>query len=462
MSDDELCSKMDDILVKVKEIYHDRDQKFNLLKKYFSLYNKLNPEFQNKIPEKDLYFANELIGGIYFGNRLYKDALDHLMAVYHSPLYKKQDPRSTFFIRRNIMGSCLNYLENDPELLKEIIIINDSLIKDKEKGIIHFEGTSKRDKVILDIIERETPIKTIVNFEISIPIIPILKNLPIKFNFEENNYELNLWITETSTANIPYIKSNNSILTVPKDKYGLFKKTIVEITVDKFIDPSENIKIKSITNSGYENVLKIILDVIGPLNYFIEHYRNITENFWIKKVNYKMIANFTTSYVPEVQSPILSTNQPIEFGPTLSRLDDEKEKELENSLNKGSLELWEILLLDAKDYLLSMDYREAIYSINGAFENYIILRAKEMVEGVERKKRFLKKLNSEWPPSAYKIVDECLEFNNKSKVSIDDLNKMIKIIRTKREAVIHGEDVDDEDDLVIIAFEAITTFEKFV
>jgi len=33
MSDDELCSKMDDILVKVKEIYHDRDQKFNLLKK---------------------------------------------------------------------------------------------------------------------------------------------------------------------------------------------------------------------------------------------------------------------------------------------------------------------------------------------------------------------------------------------------------------------------------------------
>jgi flagellar motor switch protein FliG len=175
-----------------------------------------------------------------------------------------------------------------------------------------------------------------------------------------------------------------------------------------------------------------------------------------------MIANFTTSYVPEVQSPILSTNQPIEFGPTLSRLDDEKEKELENSLNKGSLELWEILLLDAKDYLLSMDYREAIYSINGAFENYIILRAKEMVEGVERKKRFLKKLNSEWPPSAYKIVDECLEFNNKSKVSIDDLNKMIKIIRTKREAVIHGEDVDDEDDLVIIAFEAITTFEKFV
>jgi len=67
----------------------------------------------------------------------------------------------------------------------------------------------------------------------------------------------------------------------------------------------------------------------------------------------------------------------IRSSDSIDWLEDKEVTDLKKLLKKEEIPIWEILLLDSKDYLLRRDYREAIYAINGAFENYLMLKARE-------------------------------------------------------------------------------------
>jgi hypothetical protein len=260
------------------------------------------------------------------------------------------------------------------------------------------------------------------------------------------------------------------------------------LSIFKYIDSNEWVEIKTFSDQKF--MPKVLFEALNALNYFIDRYRIVTGNYWIERVFFKMIPKFDYEvrlgnqrfgdafgmYVPGF---FISSGIPY--------LKDSEVVKLHNYLEIEEIPLWEILLLDSKDYLLQRDYREAIYSINGAFENYLMLKAQEKlsiawgkehaIEYLEGKPVYkyhnLKDYISEetfnravadgkigkYVPITGQILKECYEIHPLT-ISRTQLDKLVKEIRKYRNEVIHG--VKINDDLENVAFEAIRSFEEFV
>jgi hypothetical protein len=268
----------------------------------------------------------------------------------------------------------------------------------------------------------------------------------------------------------------------------MINRSKIKLTIFKYIDPDERLEIQTFAEKKLQ--FKILSEALDALNYFIENYRIITGNYWIEPVFYKMIKNFTFEIAFENQQH--HTQRSVmdhltKISPNIPWLNNEKLYNLKESLRKKENQLWEILLLDAKDYLLKRSYREAIYAINGAFENYLMLKAQEILNNAWGEKDALQYLKgipiykyhklkdymSEetfnkavknnainlYVPSTYQILKEC-HIVCPIQISRKELNKLVDKIREKRNLVMHGSNITVE--LEEIAFEAIISFEKFV
>jgi len=358
------------------------------------------------------------------------------------------------------------------QLLTEIDGIEQNSLKDEINS----------NKLFLDSINYNDEVKTIIEFEIPSPL-PIRDNNPIKFEFNGIKHILNIEIVENPSSNI-----KGSGIPIIEDKYGLVKRSKINLTICKYIDSDERVEIKTFSDKKY--TFKVLLEAINALNYFIERYKIVTRNYWVETVFFKMIPKFTYEVKLGNQrfgNLIGIYDHDFCISSRIPYLKDAAVSRLNNYLEIKEIPLWKSLLLDAKDYLLRRDYREAIYAINGAFENFLMIKAREklerswstnevteylegipfyeyhdlknyMTEESFHKAVLDKKIRSYVPPTG-KIIKKCNQMAPSS-ISHNRLKRLVYKIRMKRNEVMHGTEIDE--DLEKIAFTAIKSFEEFV
>ena len=371
--------------------------------------------------------------------------------------------------------------------LKDARELNNLLLTKVNKMPNSLRDEINSNKLFLDAIEKNK-VKTIVEFEVPSPM-PVQENNPIEFEFKGIKHILNIEIIENPASNI-----KGTGISIPEDKYGLVKRSKINLTIFKYIDPDERVELKNFSNKN--SLSKRLVEAINALNYFIERYRIVTGKYWVETVYFNMIPQFKSEIKLGNQrfgNLIGIYDQSFFISARMPYLSNDKIAELNNYLKREEIPLWETLLLDGKDYLLLRNYREAIYAINGAFENYLMLKAREVLtqawdkekadeyldgvpvyeyhklNGYMDEESFKKAVNDGKvgkivPPTGqilkevYNVLKEV--YNVPNLISHNKLDKLDKKIRKMRNEVMHGVEIDV--DLEIITFEAIKSFEEFV
>jgi hypothetical protein len=488
LNDQELIKQIEDLRTKAtiaENSGNENDQRIHL-EQMFILYGQLSPQ-SKKTMQNSLYISHRDLGRLYFILNKCEEAISHLEKAKKLPEYQNEESLIKFLMDHFIVSSRIKmYLKTDSKLyLKNVRDLNNSLLNKVDKiESQDLKNEINYNKSLLQGIDRGGKIKTEIWFEIP-PALPLQEDSPITFKFNGVDHILEVEIIKNPSA---FIESQGSYVEIVEDKYGLINRSKIKLTIFKYIDPDERVEIKTFSEKKAQ--FKILLEPLNALNYFIEHYRITTGNYWIEPVFYKMIRNFTFENMFEnqeyhVQRSIMDHLTRVSHN--IPWLKDVEVYDLKESLDKKENQLWEVLLLDAKDYLLKRSYREAIYAINGAFENYFMLKAQDMLSkawGKENAMEYLKgkpvyeyhKLKSymdeetfnravkeskitSYVPSTYQILKECHTIYPFA-ITRKELNELVNKIRKNRNEVMHG--VKINDDLETVAFEAIKSFEDFV
>jgi hypothetical protein len=491
LSNEEKISQVTDLLSKAEKAEESRDDQglCKYLKEFFSLYEPLTPEFKKKIEQKQLYFAHKHMGRIFFILKQYKNALHHLEEARKLSEFNNEDLMTRIQIDHAMVTSKLPYLEtNNKSDLKDVKKISYSLLRNiSEIQDENLKYEIKNNQAILKAIIKGD-VKTVITFEIPPPLF-INQKVPIEFIFNNVLHALNVEIVKNPCSGIE--GGGDGFVGIIEDKFGLVNRSKITLTISKYINPDERANIK--TFSDKNQISKALLDAINSLNYFIGHYRVVTGDYWIETIFYKMVETFNCNHlgiIRKVQCTSSTKDQGMYISPRAPYLNAADLDNLTKCLKIKALPLWNILLLDAKDYLLRRNYREAIYAINGAFENYLMLRAREILSKVWGEKdandylkgkpafryhKLRKRINEEtfnkcvkkgiiekMVPSTNQILKECFNVHELG-IDWEELDGMVGKIRRKRNEIMHGAEIDEKKyDLELIAFEAVENFEKFI
>lgn len=367
------------------------------------------------------------------------------------------------FVNKCVCGRELRYVKN-------IDIVEPNW---KQCTIEKYNKTTKKE------------IKTVVDFEIPFPI--YVDNQPFEFEINGIKHILSAEIFKNPSGMVESFGGGQ--IELLEDKYGMINKTKVNMTIFNYIDPNDKVEIK--IYSQKTKISKIIFEAVNALNYFINHYRIISGNYWIENVSTKMIKKFSfiiTEGKKVLHESILNIDHIIKYSSEgFSLLNDKEISDLSYNLNKYEIPLWNILLLDAKDFLLRRNFREAIFAINGAFENFLNIQArKKLIKYWDRssvddylngipiyeyhdlkdyldEKKFYEavKNNKIRPhvPTVYRIIKQCYKLES-SKISLKELNGLVNKIRKNRNEIMHG--TQQSEDLEKIVYEAIESFQIFI
>lgn len=488
LNDQELINQIGDLLKKatVAETSGNGNDQRTYLEQIFVIYDQLSLQAQ-KTMNNAVYIAHRNLGRLYFVLNQCEEALSHLEKAKKSPEYQNDDFMTKLTMDHFIVSLRIKlYLKTDSKsYLKNVRGINNALLNNMNKiNSQDLKNQINYNKSLLQGIDRGGRIKTVVCFEIP-PALPIQENTPINFKFNGIDHILKIEIIKNPSA---FLESEGSYVEIIEDKYGLINRSKIKLTIFKYIDPDERVEIKTFSEKKLQ--FKILLEALNALNHFIEHYRILTGNYWVEPVFYKMIKNFTFENMFEnqeyhVQRGIMDHLTQVSHN--IPWLKDVEVYDLKECLNKKENQIWEILLLDARDYLLKRSYREAIYAINGAFENYLMLKAQEILINAWGKEKAMEYLEgkpvykyhsmkdymdeetfnkavkdnkiSSYVPPTNQILKEC-NIVYPFAINRKELNKLVYKIRKNRNEVMHGVKIDD--DLETITFEAIKSFEDFV
>ena len=181
----------------------------------------------------------------------------------------------------------------------------------------------------------------------------------------------------------------------------------------------------------------------------------------------------------------------IKISNSQSYVNKEKLKELKNKLIKGQEpQLWERLYLDSKNNMFIEKYKEAVISINSAFENYLNIKSREILKckmtdnevedylqgKVSYATYFLNEYISEedfnkaveqgiissHAPSTFQIIKKCFEINaDRITISRGKVNKLVNYIRKNRNDIIHG-NLTLLKSIESDAKKPISSFEEFI
>lgn len=181
----------------------------------------------------------------------------------------------------------------------------------------------------------------------------------------------------------------------------------------------------------------------------------------------------------------------IKISNSQSYVNKEKLKELKNKLIKGQEpQLWERLYLDSKNNMFIEKYKEAVISINSAFENYLNIKSREILKckmtdnevedylqgKVSYATYFLNEYISEedfnkaveqgiissHAPSTFQIIKKCFEINaDRITISRGKVNKLVNYIRKNRNDIIHG-NLTLLKSIESDAKKSISSFEEFI
>lgn len=325
-------------------------------------------------------------------------------------------------------------------------------------------------------------IKTIINFKLPYKI-DIPESEEIEYTFNDTLVTLKFkTILENNRGLIPF-EPYNGIIEIDKDKYGVSAHTDLTLTFNKFYDATHDM----------QGLIEISSEVF---NYFLDYYRNVTNQYWIDNINLEQIHASNVRVISSKYDDIISI--PLYYGKNIkvskrpTYISVESIKILREKLqNKEKIELWEKLYHDAKNYMFIEKYREALISINSAFENYLNIKSREILNAKMNKdeiedylagtlsydtymlKDFIKEddfnkaidqeILKPFAPSTFQIVKQCIEMDEKKRItkSKRQINKLINYIRKNRNDIIHG-NLSNLKDFKSDVKKSIESFEEFI
>lgn len=411
----------------------------------------------------------------------YKSCLNYIKQLQLSEAYKNEID-STIMHATVRRFQCEIFLGIYQERYEEIKLLNTQLI---EFGHINRDKLEKNlrddyDK-ILDLARSflNNSIKTVVNFKLPYKI-DIPEDEEVTYDFKSIRFNLK-FKTITNQVQVPF-QIYNEVVELDRDKYGVCSFSDLTLTFNKFFDAT--------------HCMNELLDLCSEsFNYFLDYYKSSTEYFWIDNLNLKQIQASNVRVISENYDDIISIPfyyaHDIKVASSPSYINKEKFNELKDKLIKGQEPpLWEKLYLDSKNNMFIEKYKEAVISINSAFENYLNIKSREILrirmtdkeiedylEGkVTYETYFLKefiseedfnraveqKIISSHSPSTFQIIKKCFELNE-DRISINrrKLNKLVNNIRKNRNDIIHG-NLTILKNIESDAKKSISSFEEFI
>ena len=463
----------------------DKVSQTDYLKNIFSKVEDMSSDLKTEM-DKILYFQRLELSHLLINNSEYKEALNHLEKARVIPEYENLDEYDKCIVNRNISYTKLmiGLDESSKSLILESKGITNKL---KQNSAIESSETLKQsvsnDLKIVDAWENGL-IKTIIEFEIPFPL--IITDEPIEFDFEGIKH-----VIEIELINSPLSSINSSggfFAEIVEDKFGIAIRTKIRLTFFKYINPKKMLELNILSED--KRVSSIELETIKVMNHFIERYRVVSQKYWIENIFHKMITTRSIkidagSY--NIHDSIILNNQLVQIQTGTPWITKENLDELEGLLKKEKLDLWRSLLLDAKDYLFRRNYRESIYSINGALENFLYQKTRERLQNVLTEREiedflegkpnfnefylkdyiceddFNKALSSNvianFPPTVFQILNKCHDLVPFA-ISKRKLKSLVYKIKKRRNDIIHGRDING--DLENDAVNAIKSFEKII
>ena len=358
---------------------------------------------------------------------------------------------------------------------------------DEAHDLINFIKDNDSDNKLKDKLEEletiyssiiNNNLKTIVNF-----VVPthIILDEGKKIDFIYDNTLCSISSKTIRNPNSLLIDGPN--LYTEKDKYGIINRSLISVTIGKYINPNELI----IVNKEIKQVYKPLFEAIEIYNYFIKKYIISTGKYWTPEINEKMIFNYEIKvYAKNIEIKNIPLSMSIELSSSNNYvvLDTSTIEEIKNNLNNEKIDLWKLAYNSAKDYYLIKDYKNSKIMINIALENFFYSFAKKnlikhmsendlekFLSGItDYKNYFLKDYMDEKsfnmaksagiikdnPPTIYRICNECYKYG-KLKITKTQLLKKISTIKELRNEIVHG--VDIKENLQYAAEKSIELFE---
>lgn len=479
--------KKEEDIVKLKEILYHNFNDYNNLE-VIEVATKLNKLISlGKDSLKNKYkgaFIDTLkfLSEAEYLQKNYESCLKHIKQLKLSEFYKKE-PIST--VRHaTIRGfQCDVFLGIYQNNFGKINIVKKELIEYGDINRSELEVNLKDDyDKILDLASSflNNSIKTIVNFKLPYKI-DISEDEEVIYEYKDIQFSLK-FKTINNITQVPF-EATNGVIELDRDKYGVYSCSDLMLTFNKFFDATH-----------YINELLALCS--ESFNYFLDYYKTTTKYYWIDNLNLSQIQVSNVKVISEKYDDIISipfySGQSILFSDKPSYITQEKFSELKDSLIKGQeLPLWKVLYLDAKNNMFIEKYKEAVISINSAFENYLNIKSREILRSgmtdieveaylqgkVSYTTYFLKDFIKEedfnkaieqgiiglHSPSTFQIIKKCFNLNNNNRIttSKSKINGLVNNIRKNRNDIIHGNIIlikDIESD----AKKSINSFEEFI
>ena len=409
----------------------------------------------------------------------YKECLCCLDKIKTLDLYKTEVASTIYHvdIRYFQCESMIAIYIDNVDKIKEI----DKCLFEFEPNVIMLQSTLKDDyNKLVDMITSylNNSIKTRVNF-----ILPYKINISnedeIIYMYKDIVFTLKFKEIIDSNNNVPF-KAINGILELEYDKYGVSSRSELILTFNKFFNATHNMK----------GLIKFCSE---SFNYFLNFYRQISTLYWIDNLIVNNIYSSSNVVVKSEHYTIIDVpfyyDRSIKNSQLSRFMTKEKVYELSEKLKtKENIPLWTILHDDAKNYMLIEKYREALLSINSAFENYLNIKSREILnkkmtpQQVEDyllgslvyddyllkdyitldnfKIAIKKEILKPYSPNTFQIIKKCIEIGNMN-ITKKRISKLVTAIRKNRNDIIHGNIVLIID-IKLQVSKSISAFQEFI
>lgn len=445
------------------------------------LINNGNPTLRDKY-KGALIDTYKFLSEVEYLGKSYESCLKHIKHLQLSNAYKNETI-STIRHATVRRFQCEVFLGIYQDNYEKIEILNKQLIEFGDTNRPELEKNLRDDyDKILDLASSflNNSVKTIVNFKLPYKI-DIPENEEVIYEYKDIRFNLK-FKPISNKVQAPF-EAVNGVLELDRDKYGVYSCSDLILTFNKFFDATHCMN-------------ELLALCSESFNYFLAYYKSTTEYYWIDNLNLSQIQVSNVMVISENYDDIISIPfyyaHCIKASNSPSYINQEKFNELKDRFIKGQEPpLWKMLYLDSKNNMFIEKYKEAIISINSAFENYLNIKSREILRSKMTDKEvedylqgrvsyatyFLNEFISEedfnkaveqgiissHSPSTFQIIKKCFEFNNNNRITISKskINKLVNDIRKNRNDIIHGNLIllkNIESD----AKKSISSFEEFI
>lgn len=478
--DEEIVKLKESLLLNFNEFYNKEVK--GVASKLVTLITSGNHLLRNKY-KGALIDSYKFLSEVEYLEKNYESCLNYIKKLQLSEAYKNETD-STIMHATVRRFQCEIFLGIYQERYKEIELLNTKLAEFGHTNRDKLQKSLKDDyDKIFDLARSflDNSIKTVVNFKLPYKI-DIPEDEEVTYDFKSIRFNLK-FKTITNPVQVPFkAYNNNSVVELDRDKYGVYSFSDLTLTFNKFFDAT--------------HCMNELLDLCSEsFNYFLDYYKSSTEYFWIDNLNLKQIQASNVRVISKNYDDIISIPfyyaHDIKVASSPSYINKEKFNELKDKLIKGQEPpLWEMLYLDSKNNMFIEKYKEAVISINSAFENYLNIKSREILRSKMTEKEvedylggkvtyetyFLKEFISEenfnkaveqkiinsHSPSTFQIINKCFELNkDRIDISKRKLNKLVNHIRKNRNDIIHG-NLKLLKNIESDAKKSISSFEEFI